>query len=152
MVKLFLVVLILLLEDGHAEFLYCADDIPILVFFNVVADIIYNPLHEVAFLRELFYHLVDSFFLNLCIVERQLEVGVEIEFACHVAHDLLEEGIYGLYAEVGVVVEQVAEGFPGIFRDGLPFNVSAHTAVVFFYLFGVVFGVGQIVGKPIKLA
>ena len=69
LVQLVLVLFIYIFIYGQSEILYGSDDVPTQVLADVVAYVVENPFHDIAFGQQLLNHLVDSLLLHLLVVE-----------------------------------------------------------------------------------
>ena len=113
------IVLVIVLEDVATEVLNLSDDIPTLVVCDVLLDVFHDPEEQLVGVLQFLYQLIHSLLLHLLVVESDAQVGSEVEFSCQVAKHTLEEGVDGLYTEVIVVVDEVAEGCSCVVNDQL---------------------------------
>ena len=108
-----------IIEDVATEVLNLSDDIPTLVVCDVLLDVFHDPEEQLVGVLQFLYQLIHSLLLHLLVVESDAQVGSEVEFSCQVAKHTLEEGVDGLYTEVVVVVDEVAEGCSCVVNDQL---------------------------------
>ena len=108
----FLMLQILLVEDVTTETGDFFINLPVLfVRIEFVLDICQNGVvHIVANLHS-FNHLVDSISKCFLLVEIDAQVGGQIQLACQVADNTLEERIDGFDAEMAVVVENERKSY-----------------------------------------
>ena len=110
LVKGFAVLLVFLLVDVLAERLDGPYWIPALVGIHVVVYVLHDDAHELLVLSQGIDNLVHRLVYHLFLVQPHAQVGVELQLARHVLQYGLEERVYGLHAEIVVVVQQVCHG------------------------------------------
>ena len=140
-------VLVFITENGLAKGLDLPDNIPRFIIRDIIHDIFQQPLEYDIRSVEVFYQLVDGQLLHLCVIEPDAQIRSEVQFSCQVAQHALEEGVDGLYMEVVVVVEQIAERDARTFADKC-FRLSRLLADHLH----VIRGVGQLLPDTVKLA
>ena len=112
-------VLVVVAKDGLTELLNLADDVPRLVVADVLHDVLHNPLQHDVGSVQVFYQLVDGQFLNLRVIQPDVQVGRQVQLAGQVAQHALEERVDGHDTEVVVVVQQQRQGYACPLADKL---------------------------------
>ena len=110
-------VLVEILEDVLSKVFYLSNDIPSLVIFDVLVDIVTNPFQNFFSFLEAVDHLVDSLRFHLVVVEVDAEVSRKIEFTGEVPQYRLEESIDCLHPELIVMMCEQRQRLGGIFSD-----------------------------------
>ncbi len=140
------IVLVFTLEDFLSEILYVAYDIPVFVVLHLLLYVTDNPFQRTVVLFQLRYEFVDSHFLHLIVVQFNAEICIQFQFMCQIAQHTLEKGVYGLYIEVGIVVQYETES-----HARLAPHLLFRTAEVTRNALHIVPRISQAVGKAIQL-
>ena len=95
---------IFLVEDVAGKAFHFVRHVPTLVVGNALVDVVEQPGQYGRGRGELLDEAVHRQAQYLVVVQLDVQVGAQLQFAGQVAHDGLEEGVDGLHAEAAVVV------------------------------------------------
>ena len=94
-------------ENVPSEAFYFVGHIPAFVIGNAFVDVVQQPGQYGRRGGELFNHAVYGIAQHLGVVQLDVQVGAEFQFAGKVAHDRLEKRVDCFHAEAAVVVQHI---------------------------------------------
>ena len=100
-------------ENVPSEAFYFVGHIPAFVIGNALVDVVQQPGQYRRRGGELFNHAVYGIAQHLGVVQFDVQVGAEFQFAGKVAHDRLEKRVDCLHAEAAVVVQHILQCHSG---------------------------------------